>query len=192
MMFTLHAHFHMRTRHILLAGDGYSIVDESAHVSVLSCRKITDHFTQCVYSYKHWHCRVPSYIGNVTELGVPFSRGVVAAAAAASAQEMAKTEDPPLSPTAVSESEVFETTPTGGQRVDLLMSEHNSPETNRRNAGVILRRMSDEFNRRKFPKIIEEHRRRTRSAQEGESRWRAVVHAVAFIRRARTGSSSNH
>ena len=37
----------------------------------------------------------------------------------------------------------------------------NSPETNRRNAGAWMRWLSDQFNRRKFPEYVEEHRQFT-------------------------------
>ena len=70
-------------------------------------------------------------------------------------------------------------------RVKESMSEHNSPATNRRNAGILIRRMSDEFNKRKFPAIVKEHKRTT-----SESRWRAYTHAVVFIRRLRGDRSS--
>ena len=43
------------------------------------------------------------------------------------------------------------------------ISESNTPDVNRKNAGILIRRMSDDFNRRKFPHIIQEHQMRSRS-----------------------------
>ncbi len=74
-------------------------------------------------------------------------------------------------------------------RVEDYMSSLNSPTTNRRNAGVLIRRMSDDFNKRKFPHIIKEHKKRTQT--ESETRWRVATHAIVFIRRLRGSNASS-
>lgn len=71
----------------------------------------------------------------------------------------------------------------------------NSPNTNRKNAGVLLRRMSDDFNQKKFPHIVQEHkRRRASSTPSNPSRWRVTTSALIFLRRltqSSTGTAEN-
>ena len=63
----------------------------------------------------------------------------------------------------------------------------NSPTTNRRNAGILLRRMSDSFNERRYPGL----RERARSASEApDARWRVAIHAISFLRRLRSAGDS--
>ena len=59
----------------------------------------------------------------------------------------------------------------------------NSPTTNRRNAGILLRRLSDSLNERRYPGL----RERARSASEApDARWRVAGHAITFLRRLRS------
>jgi len=83
---------------------------------------------------------------------------------------------------------------TDHQNTGDYISDQNSPETNRRNAGILIRRMSDDFNRRKFPHLIQEHRRRSRSTstENGGTRWRVATQALVFLRRLRGGGSANN
>ena len=63
----------------------------------------------------------------------------------------------------------------------------NSPTTNRRNAGLLLRRMSDSFNERRYPGLKE----RARSASDApDARWRVATHAINFLRRLRSAGDS--
>ena len=82
---------------------------------------------------------------------------------------------------------------TDHKNTEDYISDQNSPETNRRNAGILIRRMSDEFNRRKFPHLIQEHRRRSRSTsnEDGVARWRVATQALVFLRRLRGGGGGS-
>jgi len=69
-------------------------------------------------------------------------------------------------------------------------SDQNSLETNRRNAGILIRQMSDDFNSRKFPHLIQEHRRRSRSLPTNAGpRWEFTTQPFnAILRRLRGGN----
>ena len=69
-------------------------------------------------------------------------------------------------------------------------SDQNSLETNRRNAGILIRQMSDDFNSRKFPHLIQEHRRRSRSLPTNAGpRWQFTTQPFnAILRRLRGGN----
>lgn len=59
----------------------------------------------------------------------------------------------------------------------------NSPGTNRRNAGILLRRMSDSINQTRYPGL----RDRAWSASDApDTRWRVATHAITFMRRLRS------
>jgi hypothetical protein len=71
----------------------------------------------------------------------------------------------------------------GHTNTEDYIHERNSPTTNRRNAGILLRRMSDSFNERRYPGL----RERARSASDApDTRWRVAAHALTFLRRLRS------
>ena len=68
----------------------------------------------------------------------------------------------------------------GHTNTEDYIHEANSPKTNRQNAGILIRRMSDHFDQRRYPGL----RRRAQSfSNPAESRWRVASHAVVFVRR---------
>lgn len=76
----------------------------------------------------------------------------------------------------------------GHTNTEDYIHESNSPKTNRQNAGILIRRMSDSFNERRYPGL----RRRAQSAPSAaESRWRVMTHAVVFARRLRRSLGNN-
>ena len=75
----------------------------------------------------------------------------------------------------------------GHTNTEDYIHERNSPGTNRRNAGILLRRMSDSINERRYPGL----RERARSASDApDTRWRVATHAITFIRRLRSSGDS--
>lgn len=76
------------------------------------------------------------------------------------------------------------------QNTEDCVSDQNSLEANRRNAGVLIRQMSDDFNCRKFPHLIQEHRRRSRSLPTNAGpRWQFTTQPLnAILRRLRGGN----
>ena len=72
----------------------------------------------------------------------------------------------------------------------------------RRNAGNLLRLISDDFNARKFPELVAPFKTRSQSlpatlgadSERGGGRWRAAANAFVFLRRLgqNTFGSSQH
>lgn len=74
----------------------------------------------------------------------------------------------------------------GHTNTEDYIHEQNSPKTNRRNAGILLRRMSDSINERRYPGL----RQRARSASDApDVRWRVATHAITFMRRLRSAGN---
>ena len=54
----------------------------------------------------------------------------------------------------------------------------------RKNAGDLLRLISDDFNTRKFPELVAPYRNRSASLPASDGgRWRAATNAFVFLRR---------